>query len=552
MLELGDWCLCLPPGASDGATPSGLCPAAQSRFDSTLMPTKTASPSTGSFTLPGEAGYEDLTLRLARTWGADTIRDSDGTQLSDQIVESGYNIYSTLCLVRADNAWARANPTKLQQTWLMSFPVMADGNTVRVDLLTGYFREQFRVNADDAPHGWWQVFDRTAGVELPTTQWDFDAASGTVTIRATTAWHSYTVNFFAYRIWEEISMYNHVTNNWGDREHLMPIDPIHPEAREQMLAYLDRWIAAHPHTKVVRFTSMFYNFFWPWGDEPKRRFVINDWGSYEFSVSPAALLAFEKAKGYRPKSEDFVNAGLYCTSHAVPSKVYRDWIDFMVGFVTDFSRICVERVHAAGKQAYVFYNDHWIGLEPTDPRFVNIGFDGVIDGIFSGFEARKVAATPGVSVRELRLHPYFFPTGVNGAPSCARRSTASASVATCTSLRTIRSSSATSSASRPSSVSSRNSTSMTVPTSHGSRSPSFPPGVTFVRGPAADTSTTAILTTKSWSPSPACPWKWCSSASRTSSATAFPPTSTSSSTPVGATMPGVAAVIGPIRGSWRN
>jgi len=381
------------------------------------MPTKLPSPQSGSFTLPGEAGYEKLTLRLAKTWGADTIRDSDGTQLSDEIAESGYNIYSTLCLVRSDNAWAKANPTKLQQSWLMSFPVMAGGTTVTVDLLKGYFREQFRVNADDSAHEWWQVFDRTAGVEIPTSQWDFDAAKGTVTIRGTTEWHSYTVNFFAYRIWEEISMYNHVTNNWGDREHLMPIDPIHPEAREQMLAYLDRWIAAHPHTKVVRFTSMFYNFFWPWGDEPKRRFVINDWGSYEFSVTPAALLAFEKARGYRPKSEDFVNGGLYCTSHTVPSKTYQDWIDFIIGFVTDFSRVCVERVHAAGKQAYVFYNDHWIGLEPTDPRFVNIGFDGIIDGIFSGFEARKVSATPGVNVREIRLHPYFFPTGVNGAPS---------------------------------------------------------------------------------------------------------------------------------------
>ena len=57
------------------------------------MPTKTLAPTTGSFTLPGEAGYEDLTLRLARTWGADTIRDSDGTQLSDEIAASGYNIY---------------------------------------------------------------------------------------------------------------------------------------------------------------------------------------------------------------------------------------------------------------------------------------------------------------------------------------------------------------------------------------------------------------------------------------------------------------------------
>ena len=38
----------------------------------------------GDFTLPGEAGYEQLTLELAKKWGADVIRDSDGTKLSDE------------------------------------------------------------------------------------------------------------------------------------------------------------------------------------------------------------------------------------------------------------------------------------------------------------------------------------------------------------------------------------------------------------------------------------------------------------------------------------
>ena len=40
----------------------------------------------GGFTMPGEAGYEQLTLELAKKWGADVIRDSDGTKLSDEIV----------------------------------------------------------------------------------------------------------------------------------------------------------------------------------------------------------------------------------------------------------------------------------------------------------------------------------------------------------------------------------------------------------------------------------------------------------------------------------
>ena len=42
----------------------------------------------GGFTLPGEAGYEKLTLELAKKWGADVIRDSDGTELSPEITEA--------------------------------------------------------------------------------------------------------------------------------------------------------------------------------------------------------------------------------------------------------------------------------------------------------------------------------------------------------------------------------------------------------------------------------------------------------------------------------
>ena len=49
----------------------------------------------GGFTLPGESGYEKLTLEMAEKWGADVIRDSDGTELSPEIINAGYGIYST-------------------------------------------------------------------------------------------------------------------------------------------------------------------------------------------------------------------------------------------------------------------------------------------------------------------------------------------------------------------------------------------------------------------------------------------------------------------------
>ena len=371
----------------------------------------------GDFTLPGEAGYENLTLTLADKWGADVIRDSDGTKLSDEIIHSGYDIYSTLCVVREDNAWARANMDKLQQNYLMSMPVMARGETVTIDLLKGYFREQFILNKAAAPEEWWQVFDRTADKEIAAEQWSFNATNGTVTVCKTEKWHEYTVNFLVSRIWEEISMYNHITNDWGKREHLMAIEPMYPENQAHILELLEKWLVDHPHTNVVRFTSMFYNFTWFWGDDPNLRFLYSDWASYNFTVNPHSLREFEKRRGYRPTSEDFVNKGLYNSTHNVPSQNYRDWIEFIHDFVVDFGGKCIDLVHKYGKKAYIFYDDHWIGVEPHSPRFKDMSFDGVIKCVFNAFEARLCAAVKGVPVHELRLHPYLFPTGLTGEPT---------------------------------------------------------------------------------------------------------------------------------------
>ena len=73
----------------------------------------------GDFTLPGEAGCEELTLKLARKWGADVIRDSDGTKLSPELLNAGYDIYSTICVIRGHNAYAKAHPEDVQETFLM-------------------------------------------------------------------------------------------------------------------------------------------------------------------------------------------------------------------------------------------------------------------------------------------------------------------------------------------------------------------------------------------------------------------------------------------------
>ncbi len=369
----------------------------------------------GGFTLPGEAGYEDLTLKLAKKWGADVIRDSDGTVLSDDILNAGYDIYSTICIIRDHNAWAKENKDKLQQTFLITNPVTAKEGSLKVDLLKDFFKEQFSVNDKPAAIKYWQVYDRTLNKEIDKSLWKYDAASGTVEITKCEPYHNYTVSFLAYRIWEEISMYNHTTNHW-EKEHLMQIDPRYRETREYLLSWMKNWCETHPATNVVRFTSMFYNFAWIWGSSVRNPHLFSDWASYDFTVSDIALDEFAEKYGYSLTAEDFVNGGKFHVTHMPGNKHKADWMAFTNEFVISFGKKLIDLVHQYGKKAYVFYDDSWVGVEPYNGRFEEFGFDGLIKCVFSGYEVRLCAGVP-VKTHELRFHPYLFPVGLGGAPT---------------------------------------------------------------------------------------------------------------------------------------
>ena len=369
----------------------------------------------GGFTLPGEAGYEKLTLELADKWGADVIRDSDGTVLSDEITNAGYGIYSTICIIRDHNAWAKENQDKLQQTFLMTSPKVATENTLYIGLMDDFFDEQFCVNDSEAAFKYWQVYDRTTDSVVSADKWSYNNADNSVELHDITPWHSYTVSFLAYRIWEEISMYNHTTNHW-DKEHLMQIDPVYPETQEYLKNWMENWCKEHPATTVVRFTSMFYNFVWIWGSSERNRQLYSDWASYDFTVSPRALDEFAKVYGYQLTAEDFINQGKLHVTHMPGNQKKTDWINFINRFVIDFGKELIDIVHKYGKKAYVFYDDSWVGVEPYKPEFKEFGFDGLIKCVFSGYEARLCAGVD-VDVHELRLHPYLFPVGLGGLPT---------------------------------------------------------------------------------------------------------------------------------------
>ena len=152
-------------------------------------------------------------------------------------------------------------------------------------------------------------------------------------------------------------MYNHLTNDWGDKEHEIPFDIYHPATRKFVFDTFEQWLKDSPQTDVVRFTTFFYQFTLLFDE--KRREKVVDWFGCACTVSPRALDDFEAKYGYRLRPEDFVDGGAYNSAWRVPRKAQRDWIDFLSGFVRENVKQLADMSHAAGKEAMMFLGDQW-------------------------------------------------------------------------------------------------------------------------------------------------------------------------------------------------
>ncbi|MEG2701846.1 MAG: 1,3-beta-galactosyl-N-acetylhexosamine phosphorylase N-terminal domain-containing protein, partial [Clostridia bacterium] len=165
---------------------------------------------TGRVTIPTDVDVVPETLALMKRWGADAIRDCDGTDFPEALKETGAKVYSTYYTTRKDNAWAKANPDEVQQCYLMTGFHTAVGGELSIPLMQGVSPELMQVNDRDEITRWWEVIDRTTGAVVPTAQWGYDADKGCVTIPAPVPFHDYTVSFLAYLIWDPVHMYNAV------------------------------------------------------------------------------------------------------------------------------------------------------------------------------------------------------------------------------------------------------------------------------------------------------------------------------------------------------
>ena len=363
-------------------------------------------PLSGSITLPAEVGEEKMVVQLAKKWGADAIRDSDGTELSQEMLDMGLEVYSTTCLVRAEQTYPRLHMDQLPQKFLMSDPLTATSSTLVIDPMSGFYREKYVIDTKHSAKKYWEVIDRTTGAVVPASKWTFNPKTGKVTLKGIAPFHIYTVNFLVFQIWDTTSMYNHLTNNWN-KPHVISVDPYHKECWDHLMKFYDKYLNDHPQTDVVRLTTLAYHFAVDSDQNAVDKF--RDWTGYQDTISVLALEDFAKEYGYRLRSEDFVDQGYYNAACRVPSKGYLDWMDFIHRFVVKFGKALIDKAHKAGKRTALFQGDHWIGVEPYQPNFLKMGNDIHVGAAEDGVALRRVSDTPGGLVKELRLYPYFFP-----------------------------------------------------------------------------------------------------------------------------------------------
>ena len=360
----------------------------------------------GRVTIPTDVDVIPQTLEILRKWGADAIRDCDGTDFPQELKDADAKIYSTYYTTRKDNAWAKANPDEIQQMYLMTPFYSVPEGELSITLMKGLYPEMLAVNPKDKER-WWEVIDRTTGDVVPVNEWNYNEADGCVHIPQAKPFHQYTVSFLAFIMWDPVHMYNAVVNGWKNVEHQMTFDVRQPKTHKFTMERLRKFITEHPYVDVIRYTTFFHQFTLVFDEQAREKFV--DWYGYSASVSPYILDQFEKEVGYKFRPEYIIDQGYHNNQYRIPSREYRDFQAFQIREVRALVRKFTDITHEYGKEAMMFLGDHWIGMEPFMDEFKKIGLDAVVGSVGNGSTLRLISDIPGVKYTEGRFLPYFFP-----------------------------------------------------------------------------------------------------------------------------------------------
>lgn len=367
--------------------------------------------SRGRVTIPTDVDVVKETIELTERWGADAIRDCDGTDYPEELKNIDAKVYSTYYTTRKDNEWAKANPEEIQQMYIMTNFHNADSDSLSIHLMDHLYPDMLKVNDRDDINRWWEVIDRTTGEIVNTDKWEYNTTTGNVIIHDTIPFHDYTVSFLAYIMWDPVHMYNAVTNDWKGVEHQITFDVRQPKTHEFSMKRLRKFLEDNPHVNVIRYTTFFHQFTLIFDELAREKYV--DWYGYSASVSPYILEEFEKEAGYKFRPEFIIDQGYMNNTYRIPSKEFKDFQAFQRREVAKLAKEMVDITHEYGREAMMFLGDHWIGTEPFMDEFKEIGLDAVVGSVGNGSTLRLISDIPGVKYTEGRFLPYFFPDVFN-------------------------------------------------------------------------------------------------------------------------------------------
>ena len=361
----------------------------------------------GRVTIPTDTDVVKETLDIMKIWGADAIRDCDGTEFPQELKNTGAKVYATYYTTRKDNEWAKANPDEIQQMYIMTSFHTAVDDKLEIHLMDHLYPDMLKVNNRDDISRWWEVIDRTTGEVVPYGDWSYNEDSGNVVISPAKKFHEYTVSFLAYIMWDPVHMYNSVVNEWKDVEPQITFDVRQPKTRAHSMERLRRFLETHEYVDVVRFTTFFHQFTLIFDELAREKWV--DWFGYSASVSPYILEQFEKEVGYKFRPEFIIDQGYMNNMYRIPTKEFRDFQNFQRREVAALAKEMVDIVHEYGKEAMMFMGDHHIGTEPFMEEFASIGLDAVVGSVGNGATLRLFSDIKNVKYTEGRFLPYFFP-----------------------------------------------------------------------------------------------------------------------------------------------
>lgn len=361
----------------------------------------------GRVTIPTDMDVIPQTLDILDRWGADAIRDCDGTEFPEELKKAGAKVYATYYTTRKDNAWAKAHPEEIQQMYIMTTFYNAPSERLSIHLMDHLYPDMLKVNTRDDIRRWWEVMDRTTGEPVPADRWRYEEESGDVVIEPAVPFHDYTVSFLAYIMWDPVHMYNAVVNDWKGVEPQITFDVRQPKTREFSLQRIRRFLEEHPYVDVVRFTTFFHQFTLIFDELAREKYV--DWYGYSASVSPYILEQFEREAGYKFRPEFIIDQGYMNNTYRIPSKEFQDFQAFQRREVAKLAKEIVDIVHEYGKEAMMFLGDHWIGMEPFMDEFASVGIDAVVGSVGNGATLRLISDIKNVKYTEGRFLPYFFP-----------------------------------------------------------------------------------------------------------------------------------------------